>query len=173
MPESHLLTSLGGDGLQEQLSSGTRVEGREETVNSRLSKSGEDGAELDELGDRVEVVGVRALLGTCRSNRYDQNRGDGIRGAKGRRLTSTLQDVRDQVGVSDLLLSHEADELSLLGVNTLGVELGVREPGETVVEKVELDPLLVQSQVETLEVKVGHGLVLCSSDEQMIGILCK
>lgn len=73
--------------------------------------------------------------------------------------------------MSDLLLSHEADELSLLGINTLGVELGVREPGETVVEKVELDPLLVQGQVETLEVKVGHGLVLCASDERPISIL--
>jgi hypothetical protein len=86
-------------------------------------------------------------------------------GADGIRLTSTLQDVRDQVGVSDLLLSHEADELSLLGVDTLSIELGVRKPGETVVEEVQLDPLLVQGQVETLEIKVGHGLVLCASDE--------
>jgi hypothetical protein len=171
LPESHLLTSLGGDGLQEQLSSGTRVEGGEETVNSRLSKSSEDGAELDELGDGVEVVGVRALLGTCRGSYCDQNRVEG-RGAKGSQLTSTLQNVRDQVGVSDLLLGHEADELSLLGVNTLGVELGVREPGETVVEEVELDPLLVQGQVETLEVKVGHGLVLCASDKRPVSILC-
>ena len=62
--------------------------------------------------------------------------------------------------MSNLLLSHEAQQVTLLGVDALGVELGVAEPGEPVVEQIQLDPFLVQCQVERLEVKVRHGLVL-------------
>lgn len=81
--------------------------------------SGTHGAELDELGDGLKVVPVSALLGT-----------------------GSLENVGDQVGVTDLLLSHETDQVSLIGVDTVLLELGVGESGETVVEEVELDPLL-------------------------------
>jgi hypothetical protein len=70
------------------------------------------------------------------------------------RLTGTLKDVSKEGSVTDLLLSHESNQVTLLGVDAVLLELGVREPSETVVEEVELDPFLVQSEVETLEVEL-------------------
>jgi hypothetical protein len=139
LPEDHLLPSLGSDGLQQELSSRSRVEGGEETVDTGFTESGQDletqrgssvydrkrgetdgstyGTELDKFLNGVEVVLVLALLGT-----------------------GTLKDVGQQGGVTDLLVGHELDQELLLGIDTLSGELLRRESGETVVEEVELDP---------------------------------
>lgn len=55
------------------------------------------------------------------------------------------------------LVGHELDQVLLLGVDALSLEFLGRESGQTVVEQVELDPFLVERQIQGLEVKVGHG----------------
>jgi hypothetical protein len=154
LPESHLLPSLGGDRLQKQLSRWPRVEVGQESVDSRLSPSGQALAKVDKVADSVKVVGVGALLGTG--------------------TVVVREDVGEEGRVRDLLVGHELDQELVLGREACCLELLGGESGETVVEEiaeesastssckvanVQLDPLLVQSQVERLEIKVGHGVV--------------
>lgn len=58
--------------------------------------------------------------------------------------------------MADLLLSHVADELLVLGGQVGIPELLVGELGEDVVEQVELDVLLVQRKVDGLEIEVAE-----------------
>jgi hypothetical protein len=67
--------------------------------------------------------------------------------------------------VPDLLVGHELDQEAVLGVDARVLELLDGELGESVVEEVELDELLVQAEVERLEVKVAHVCVLGPRDE--------
>lgn len=48
----------------------------------------------------------------------------------------------------DLLLGHKLQEVALFGVDAGLIELVVGKLGETVMEEVELDPLLIQRQVQ-------------------------
>lgn len=75
---------------------------------------------------------------------------------------SVGQDVRQECGVSYLLVGHELDERDVLGSYTGGGELVLAEPVDDVVEQVELDPFLVQAEVERLEVD-------CSLSEETTG----
>jgi hypothetical protein len=64
LPKDHLLTSFSGDGLEQEGGGGSRVQVRQETVDTGFTESSQDGAEGDELLDGLEVVSVLALLGT-------------------------------------------------------------------------------------------------------------
>lgn len=146
LAEDHLLSRLGGDGLEKELRGGSRVEVREEAVHSGLSPGGQHGssgggkyapsgeplAEVDKVSDGVKVVLVLALL----------------RGGS----AAVVDDVGQERGVADLLVGHELDQRDVIGSETgLGEVLG-GESGDTVVEQVELDPLLVESHDERLVV---------------------
>jgi len=54
--------------------------------------------------------------------------------------------------MADLLVGHELDQRDLIGVDAGIGELLLGESSDTVVEQVELDPLLVQANEEGLEV---------------------
>ena len=78
LPEDHLLSGFSGDGLKQESGGGSRVQVGQETVDTGFTESGQDGAELNELLNGLEVVSVLALLGS-----------------------STLQNVGQQGGVTD------------------------------------------------------------------------
>lgn len=63
LPEDHLLSSFSGDGLEQESGGRSRIQVRQETVDTGFTESGQDGAELDELLNSLEVVSVLALLG--------------------------------------------------------------------------------------------------------------
>jgi hypothetical protein len=56
--------------------------------------------------------------------------------------------------VSSLLDGHITDELAILGGEASLNEVLIREDGEAVIEKVELDILLVEAKSKRLEVEV-------------------
>ena len=58
----------------------------------------------------------------------------------------TADDVRDESGVGDLLVGHELDQEAIIRVQAGSLELGDRELGKTVLEKVEFDVLLIEDQ---------------------------
>jgi hypothetical protein len=64
LPKDHLLTSFSGDGLEQEGGGGSRVQVRQETVDTGFTESSQDGAEGDELLDGLEIVSVLALLRT-------------------------------------------------------------------------------------------------------------
>lgn len=84
LPEDHLLSGFSGDRLEQQGGGRSRVQVGQETVDTGLSESGQDGAELDELLNSLEVVSVLALLGAA-----------------------ALQDVGEQSRVADLRKSQQ------------------------------------------------------------------
>jgi hypothetical protein len=132
LSESHLLSSFGGDRLQKQSSSRSRVEVGKETVDTgftpdyqhnqwqgkkrRDAPSSESLTEVDKLSWSLEIVSVLALFGSG---------------------SSTVQlDVGDQSSVRDFLGTHELDELDIvLGDTSLGEFLD-RESVGTVVEEI-------------------------------------
>lgn len=132
LSEGELLTGLGGDRLREQARRGPRVEVRQEAVYAGLAPSGKSLTEVDKVAHGLEVVLVLALQGSC--------------------ATTVGDDVADELCVADFLVGEELDEGARLGIDASGVELCVGKALETVVEQVELDPLLVQSKGERLEV---------------------
>lgn len=94
--------------------------------------SGETLAEVDKLSRSFKVVSVLALLGG--------------------RSTTFLLHVADQSGMRFLLVAHKVDEVDIiLGDTGLGKLLG-GESGGTVVEQIELDPFLVQGDIERFKV---------------------
>lgn len=67
--------------------------------------------------------------------------------------------VGEEGGVSGLLVGHELDEVHIrLGEVQLG-KVGLVEAGENVVEEIQLDPLLVESEKDRLVVEVGLNAV--------------
>jgi hypothetical protein len=54
--------------------------------------------------------------------------------------------------MSDFLSTHKLDVLDIVFGDTSFGEFLLGEPVSTVVEKIKLDPFLVQSQVERLEI---------------------
>ena len=62
LAEDHLLARLGRDRLEQQVRGGARVEVLEEAVHTRLAPAGQLLAEVDEVPDGLERVGVGAPL---------------------------------------------------------------------------------------------------------------
>ncbi len=122
LAEDHLLAGLGGDGLEEELGGLAGVEVFDEAVDARLAEASQPLAEVDELADGGVGVVVSALHG-CLST----------------------QDVAEQGRVANFLVGHELDQESVRGGEAGGFEVGDGEAGESVVEEVEFDPLLVES----------------------------
>lgn len=139
LPESHLLSSLGGDRLEEQSGGGSRVEMRQEAVDTGLSPSGQSLTEVDKLSRTLKVVSVLALLG-------------------GGSTTLELH-VTNEPSVRDFLVSHKVDEIDVILGDTGFGELFGGKSGCTIVEQVQLDPLLVQSDIERLEVEVAQRCI--------------
>jgi hypothetical protein len=57
--------------------------------------------------------------------------------------------------VAGFLVGHEFDQAAGFGAESSGGELFVGEASEAVVEEIELDPLLVETERDGLEVEVG------------------
>ena len=93
--------------------------------------------EVDELADGVEGIGVVALLRAV-----------------------ALQERLNVRRVPDFLLRHKVKEVALLGVDASFIELVIRELRKAIVEEVELNPLLVERQIEGLEIEVAVVHVL-------------
>jgi len=100
--------------------------------NTRLAPTGKTLAEVDKLADGSKGVVVGAL------------------GSSGR-----TKHVAEESGVARLLVSHEFDVGAVLGGKTGIKEVLGRKDGETVVEEIKLDPLLVETKLDGLVVKVG------------------
>jgi hypothetical protein len=132
LAEDHLLASLGGDRLGKELTNLTGVEVVDETPDTRLTPAGKDLVEVDELADVGEGVVVGAL-----------------------RRGGVSEHIGQKGGVALLLLSHEGDQRAVLSSETSSYEVLIGEDGETVVEQVEFDPLLVETKGDGFVVEVG------------------
>jgi len=108
---------------------------RKETIDARFAPPSQTLAEVDKVADGVEVVLVRAAF--CRSH----------------------VEAREYVGkedrVSEFLISHEIDERDVIEAHASFSKLVDGEPGNTIVEQIKLDPLLIESEIEGLEVEIG------------------
>lgn len=96
----------------------------QEPIHPRLAEARQLLAEIHELTDGGEGVLVLALLSP-----------------------TALQNVRYEGCVPDFLFGHELDEVAVLGVESGGFEVLGGETSEAVVEEVEFDPFLVESQI--------------------------
>lgn len=132
LAEGYLLASFRGNGLREELGDLAAVQVVDEAPNTRLSPAGKLLVEIYELANSREWVVVRAL-----------GRG------------SLAQHVAEEGGVARLLDGHEGDIRAILSSKTLSKEIFLREDGETVVEQIELNPFLVQTKLDRLEIEVA------------------
>ena len=128
LSECHLLSSLGRDRLGEEGGSVSSIEVGEESIDTRFSPSGESLTEVDKVSDSVKVVGIGTLLGWG--------------------VTAVGDDVGEEGSMADFLVGHELDQRDVVGVQSSLFKLFSAESRDTVVEQVELDPLLVQSEEE-------------------------
>ena len=135
LAEGHLLAGLGGDGLREEVCDLAAVEVGEEAPYAGLAPAGELLVEVDELTDGAEGVVVGALGGS--------------------RLA---EHVGEESGVAHFLDGHELDVGAVLGGEAGLEEVLLGEDGKTVVEEVELDPFLIQTESDgfVVEVAVYH-----------------
>lgn len=151
LAERHLLARLGGNGLREEVGDLAGVHVRKETPDTRLAEAGELHVEVDELADGAVRVVVGAL-----------------------RRSSLAEHVAQKGGVATLLLGHEGDVGAILSSQTGVEEVLCREDGETVVEQVELDPFLVETEGDGLivEVAVHHvaGLAAIGAETTSWGV---
>lgn len=136
LAESHLLSSLGGNGLRQKLTNFTRVEMVDKSPHTRFTKASKTLAEVGEFADSLIGVIVSAL---------------------GR--SSLAEHVGQKRGMSRLLISHKLNVRAVLRSQTRIKEVLFVEYGETIVEQIELDPLLVQAKGDRLEVEVTLNLV--------------
>ncbi len=121
----------------------------EETVNTRLSESSKDGAELDVFLTRSNdaAVGSSSSASPAASApKTHLNRVEVVLIFTSSR-SGSLQDVGDQIPVSDLLIGHEFNQESIGGIDTDGFEFFNRESSESVVEEIEFDEFLVECPV--------------------------
>jgi hypothetical protein len=132
LAERDLLTSLGGDGLGEEVGDLAGVHVGEETPDTRLAPAGDLHVEVDELAN--SAVGV-------------------VVGALGR--SSLAEHVGEEGGVTSLLDSHESDVGAVLSSKTSVEEVLLGEDSKTVVEQVKLDPLLVETKGDGLVIEVA------------------
>lgn len=103
-----------------------------ETPDTRLTPASDLHVEVNELADSAVGVVVSAL---------------------GR--SSLAEHVGKKSGVASLLDSHEGNVGAVLSSETGVEEVLLREDGKTVVEQVELDPLLVQTEGDGLVVEIA------------------
>jgi len=132
LAESHLLSGLSGDGLSEQLGNLARVKVVDEAPNTRLAEAGKALVEIDVLPNSGEGVIVGAL-----------------------NWRSLTKHIGEKGCVTRLLLGHELDQAAVLSSETGGKEVFLGEDGKTVIEEVELNPLLVEAKSDRLEIEVG------------------
>jgi hypothetical protein len=111
-----------------------------ETINTGLSEASQLLVEVDKLPDGGERVVVCTLWGRSRS-----------------------QDVAEKSSVTDLLVGHELDQKAILRSETGVLEIFNREHCQAVVEKIQLDPFLIQSQSERLVIEIGNRMVVRKS----------
>ena len=123
LPEDHLLSRLGGDGLQQQRSRLPRVHMLQEAVRARLAESSQLLVEVDKLPDGGEGVSVVA-----------------------RNRSGRAEHVGQEPCMSDLLIGHKLDQESVFGVETSRLKFIDRELSKTMVEEVKLDIFLIQPQ---------------------------
>lgn len=119
LPERHLLPGLGGDALQDHLRSRSRIQMRQESVDTGLAPAGKLLAKVDELADGLEGVLVLA----------------GLRGLG-------AEHVADERGVANLLVRHVLDQGAAGQVDASLFEFLVREAAETLVKEIKLNPFL-------------------------------
>ena len=132
LAEDVLLAGFGGDGLGEELAHLAGVEVVDEAPDAGLAEAGDALLEVEPFADGGIGVVVDALLGS-----------------------GLAEHIGQEGGVAALLVRHEFDERHLLVIDTGGGEFFLAEAGEAVVEEVELDPFLVETQGDGLEVEVG------------------
>ena len=131
LAEDHLLASLGGDGLGEELTDLAGVQVVDETPNTGLAEASQALIEVDELADGLVGVIVRAL---------------------GR--SGCTQHVGQKSGMPGFLVRHELNQRTVLGREASVEERLLVEDGQTVVEEVQLDPFLVQTKSDGLEIEI-------------------
>lgn len=123
LAESHLLAGLGGDRLSKELTDLARVKVIDEPPNTRLAPASDDLHEINPL----TRVSIRVVVGALRRRRLANH-------------------VGDESCVALLLLCHEPDMRDILRSQAVCEHLLVGEDGDAVVEKVKLDPLLIQTK---------------------------
>lgn len=101
----------------------TRVKVVEESVDTGFRKARELLAKVDKFPDCREGIVVCALHGGLGT-----------------------EHVAEDGYVTDLLLSHELDEVSVFSIEASGSEICFREHSQAMVEQVKLNPLLVQRE---------------------------
>ena len=132
MAEDLLLSCFCCDGLGEELADLTRVEVVDEAPDTGLAESGHALHEVDPFANGGVRIVVEALLGS-----------------------SLAQHVGQESGVACLLIRHEFDQTSSFWAETGFSELLVREFGKTVMEEIKLNPFLIETQGDRLEIKVA------------------
>jgi len=138
LTENQLLAGFGSDRLIKELSNFTRVQMSLETPDSGFTESGKLLTEVECLHNSLE----RIVVGTLRGS-----------------TSWTTEQAGEESGMTSFLNSHESDKFSVGGGQTGGLEVLFGEPGKNVVEKVKLNPFLVQTKEDGLVVKVGVDLV--------------
>ena len=123
LAEDHLLTRFGGDGLRQEGGCLAGVEVAEEAIDAGFAESGQLLGEVEEFPDGLVGVVVGALL----------------RG-------SSAEDVGQHCRVSDFLVGHEFDQETVFSGETGLFEVFDRESSKSVVEEVEFDEFLVDTQ---------------------------
>ena len=95
----------------------------QESVDTRFAKSGELLAEIDEFSNGFVGVVVCAL-----------------------NWCLCTKDVCEEGSMTDFLVGHELNEEAVAGSETSSLELLGGKGSKTIVEKIELDPLLIQGK---------------------------
>lgn len=131
LAEDHLLTSLRGNRLRQQLADFTGIKVVDKPPGTRLTPPGQALVEVDKLTDSGEWVVVCAL-----------------------RRSSLTQHVGKEGGMASFLISHELDQSAVLSSEACSKEIRLGEDSQAVVEEIELDPFLVQTQGDGFVVEV-------------------
>ena len=132
LTERDLLAGLGSDGQGEKVGNLARVHVGKETPYTRLTEASDLDVEVDELADRAIWVVVSALGGS-----------------------SLAEHVGEESSVTSFLGGHKSNVGAVLSSQTSVKEVLGREDGKTVVEQIELNPLLVETKGDGLVVEVA------------------
>lgn len=123
LTEDHLLPGLRGDRLQQQRACLSGIKVFQEPVYTRFTKASELLTEVQKLQHRIERIDVRALL-----------------------RSASAQDIAKHSGMSNLLLSHELNQITVFSCKPSSNKVLVREALEAVMEQVKLNPFPVQCE---------------------------
>lgn len=143
LAKDNLLASLSCDGLVEKLSDFARIKVGLKTPDSGLTKAGYVLGEVEGFMRGLEGVVVCAL----------------------RSGTSwTAKQVGEKSGVANFLIGHELNQETVAGCEASCGEVLLRESGQNVVEEIEFDPFLVETEENGHVVKIGLDAVdwLCT-----------